>query len=98
MITDFETRRRFFLDHLSRISYLRKDKDTDVVIIHGVVPIYPKDASDPIGTLEFSHESTFNRTALSTKLKEVDERDRTTGGIRIESMKYGELVTKNVTV
>lgn len=92
-VTDFTSRRRLFLDHLTRISYLRKDNDTDVVTIHGVVPIYPKDDADPIGTLAFSHQSTINRAELSKKLNEVDERDQTVGGTRIESMQYGELVT-----
>ncbi len=94
LATDFNTKRRFFLDRVVKISYLRKDKDIDIVTLHGVVPIHLKAEEEPVGTLQFSFERSFNRTELFKKLRAFDQKDDTQGGTRIQRKEYGELVTK----
>jgi hypothetical protein len=89
---DFNTKRKFVLDHINKVSYYRSGKDEELIKLIGFVPIVNTDGVKA----KFEIQQTVSRSELLQKVRDRDMRNGTWEGTPITSMDYGKLVMANI--
>jgi site-specific DNA recombinase len=87
----FGDKRKFFLDHVKKVAYLRNGKTNDKINLTGFIPIKIENQKESV-SVEFKIEQIVSRVELLRQAREMDSRNGSWGGFQIFSKEYGKLV------
>lgn len=91
-LEDFDSRRKFLLEFLTKVEYHRNEKGDDYIRLFGTIPVQVTDKDEV--NIEFAMTQTINRVEVLAKARELNLDNENIGGSEIMKMEYGKLVTK----